>query len=325
MRLFTPLLILLFASFLMIPSGMYGQDLIDFTAKEVKLKTSTGKLYGTLTLPAVKGKVPAILIVAGSGPTDRDGNTTILPGKNNSLKMLAEGLSQKGYAVLRFDKRGVGASKKAGHEESVMRFEHYVADATAWLRWLRKQKFSDKVIIAGHSEGALVSMLAVQEAGADAFVSIAGPGQNAADLLGMQLSGLPQALRKEAREILGKIKAGETVEEVRPQLQSVFRPSVQPYLHSWFAYTPTEEIKKLNMPMLIVQGTTDLQVLETEMTLLAEASPDAKSLLVEGMNHVLKPAPMNPGANSATYMNPNLKLSPDLLKGLTKFLAEHLK
>jgi pimeloyl-ACP methyl ester carboxylesterase len=103
----------------------------------IALDTASGTVAGTLRLPDAGGKAPAVLIVAGSGPTDRDGNNTMIPGHNDSLKMLADALAQAGYASVRYDKRGIGASKAAAPDESQMRFDTYVDDAAAWIAKLK--------------------------------------------------------------------------------------------------------------------------------------------------------------------------------------------
>src|SRR5438105_3808785 len=145
-------------------------------------------LHSTLLLPKEMSKpMPVVLLLSGSGPTDRNGNSPMLPGKNNSLLMLAEGLASNGIASLRYDKRGVGESAGAMVAEADLRFETYVDDAQAWCEQLRKDKRFSAVIIAGHSEGSLVGMLAAKQCNADVFISISGAGRAAADILRTQL------------------------------------------------------------------------------------------------------------------------------------------
>src|SRR5262245_27814461 len=142
----------------------------------VKLTTATGTIAGTLTVPATPGKVPVALIIAGSGPTDRDGNTSALPGKNDAYKLLAAGLANGGIASVRYDKRGIGESQAAASGgEAALRFDMYIDDAAAWVDQLRRDARFSKVIVVGHSEGSLLGMIAARKAKADGFVSIAGP------------------------------------------------------------------------------------------------------------------------------------------------------
>jgi uncharacterized protein len=213
-------------------------------------------LHSTLLLPKDTSKpIPVVLLLSGSGPTDRNGNSPILPGKNNSLLMLADGLASNGIASLRYDKRGVGESAGAMMAEADLRFETYVDDAVSWCEQLRKDKRFSAVIIAGHSEGSLIGMLAAKRCNADAFISISGAGRVAADILRTQLAGkLPPELAKQNDAILKNLEAGKTTENAPPELAAIYRPSVQPYLISWFRYDPAKSIAELTVPVLIVQA-----------------------------------------------------------------------
>src|SRR5579859_7330981 len=107
---------------------------ITTTAEElVQLKTPSGTIYGTLLVPSAPKRMPVVLLIAGSGPTDRNGNSAMLPAPNNSLKMLAEALAARNIASLRYDKRGIGESKAAMTAEKDLRFDTYVDDAVAWV------------------------------------------------------------------------------------------------------------------------------------------------------------------------------------------------
>ena len=292
-------------------------------SKEVTLETETGTLYGTLLRPAAEGTFPVALIIAGSGPTDRNGNSP-LGVNSNYLKMLADSLARHGIASLRYDKRGVAASQAAGLDESALRFDHYVADAVAWIEQLQQDERLTQVAVLGHSEGSLIGMLAAQQSSVAAFVSLAGAAQSADSLILEQLREQPAAIREEAQATFGELRQGRTVANVSPGLQALFRPSVQPYLISWIKHHPAEIIAELSVPILIVQGTTDLQVPEAEAQRLAVAQPQAELVIIEGMNHVLKNAPTDPVANGATYANPALPLADGLVASLVAFLGKHL-
>lgn len=288
----------------------------------VELETTTGTLHGTLLLPeATTAPYPVVLIIAGSGPADRDGNTTVLPGKNNSLKLLAEGLAARGIASLRYDKRGIAGSKEAGPaSEADVRFEMYVDDAAAWVRQLRGDERFSTVTVVGHSEGSLIGMIASRQAGASGFVSIAGPGRRADLVILDQLRMQAPPLAAEAERIFATLTAGSRVDSVPPMLAVLFRPSVQPYLISWLRYDPAREIAKLSTPVLIAQGTTDMQVKAEEAQILASASPAARLLVVEGMNHVLKAAPLDYGKQVASYGDPSLPVVPQLIEAIGDFV-----
>jgi pimeloyl-ACP methyl ester carboxylesterase len=287
----------------------------------VTLTTASGQLAGTLALPATQAQAPVALIIAGSGPTDRDGNSKLLPGHNDSLRMLAAALADNGVASLRYDKRGVGASAAAMTSESALRFDSYVDDAGAWLRRLRADPRFTGIIVIGHSEGSLIGMLAAQRAGADAFVSVSGVAQAASTMLRTQLTGkLPPDLAAENERILAALERGELAQAVPAPLASLYRPSVQPYLVSWIKYVPLDHIAALRMPVLIVQGTTDIQVGVDQANALRAARPDAALAIIPGMNHVLKLVPADPSQQQASYADPTLPVAPQLVGAVVDFV-----
>lgn len=312
----------LIACFIALPLSLL---FVGYTAQssefvEVHIPTSTGTLYGTQIIPKSDVPKPVVLIIAGSGPTDRNGNNP-LAGQNNSLKLLAEGLAGRGIASIRYDKRGIGESSAAGPEEVNLRFDTYVEDAALWIQQLQEDSRFSSVTVIGHSEGSLIGMLAIQKAGADAFVSIAGPAQNASQVLRDQLRPrLPDALWQQSEQILTALEQGNTVTSVPPELNMLYRSSVQPYLISWFRYTPAQEITRLTVPVLIVQGTTDIQVPVSEAQALKMAQPDAELRIIEGMNHVLKAVPLDPEQQNASYSDPTLPIVPELVEGISQFI-----
>jgi alpha-beta hydrolase superfamily lysophospholipase len=278
-------------------------------------------VHGTLLVPAGRGKFPLALLIAGSGPMDRDGNSALLPGANNSLKLLAEGLADHGIASLRYDKRGIGKSASKTFNEAELRFETYVDDAAAWVEQLRRDSRFSTITVVGHSEGSLIGILAVQRSAADAFISVAGPARPAGQVLRTQLRPqLKPALWRASEQILGALESGRTIESVPPPLLALYRPSVQPYLISWFRYTPAREIARLSVPVMIVQGTTDIQVDVAEAKALLEAYPGASPVIVEGMNHVLKLVPANAIQQRVSYSNPSLPVVPKVMDEISKFV-----
>jgi pimeloyl-ACP methyl ester carboxylesterase len=262
------------------------------------------------------------LLIAGSGPTDRDGNTPLIPGANNSLKLLAHALAQKGIASLRYDKRGIGASREAFTAEENLRFDTYVEDARAWLRLLRQDSRFSTLVVIGHSEGSLIGMIAAEEGSAQGFVSLEGAGERADRLIRRQTEAqsLEPATKERIDQILAELVAGRSIEVDEPDLQTLFRPTVQPYLISWFHYDPQSEIGKLKVPILIVQGSTDIQVGSEQADALGKGAPGAQTMRLEGMNHVLKKAPADRRANMAAYSDPKLPLAPRLADGIAEFI-----
>ena len=291
------------------------------TQEDVTLQTATGEVFGTLELPAAQTPVRVALIIAGSGPTDRNGNTPALPGSNNSLKMLADGLAARGIASLRYDKRGIAASRAAMTSESDIRFNHFIEDAEAWVRQLRADMRFSTITIVGHSEGSLIGMVAAREASADAFVSLEGAGRKAQDILAEQLkSQLPPEMLTQTDRILAALTAGTIPDSVPPMLAPLFRTSVMPYLISWFKYDPAVEIGKLSGPVLIVQGTTDIQTSMTDANALATGNPSARFIQIEGMNHILKEVSGDRMAQIPKYSDPSLPVAPKLLDEIAAFI-----
>jgi hypothetical protein len=284
---------------------------------------TAGPIHGTLLLPSDMSKpVPVVLLIAGSGPTDRDGNTAMIGGHNDALKMLATDFAMNGIASLRYDKRGIAASAGAMTKESDIRFDAYIDDAVAWCNQLHEPRFS-RVVIAGHSEGSLIGMVAAKKCGAAGFISLEGPGFPAADLLRTQFKGhLPEPLIAKNEAILKSLEAGKTVDDTPPELAALYRPSVQPYLISWFHYDPAKEIAALTIPILVVQGTTDIQVSLDDAKRLAAANPRAKLVVIEGMNHILKMVSGDLQAQLPSYGDPKLQLSEKLTPQLVQFVRQ---
>ena len=274
--------------------------------QSVSLDTPTGKINGKIGLPDAE-KPPIVLLIAGSGPTDMDGNTNSggFSMKNNSLKLLAEGLAQRGIATLRFDKRGIASSSAATKKERDLRFEDYVTDVQGWIdRLSEDSRFSD-VFVLGHSEGSLIGMLA----------SVDNP-----KVKGF-ISGQPAEVRHLVKSINDSLKAGKEVSNIPMGLMALFRPSVQPYLISWYRYNPQEVIAKLRQPVLIIQGDKDVQVSEEDAKLLEQSLPKAQFQILKDMNHVLKTCEsVDMQVQQATYANPDLPVQEDLLITIEKFV-----
>jgi hypothetical protein len=286
----------------------------------IVLETGRGTIYGTLEIPKGDDLVPVALIISGSGPTDRDGNN-ILAGKNNSLKFLAEGLALKGIATVRYDKRGVAGSAAAGIKEEDLRFDTYIQDAESWGNLLKKDQRFTRLVIIGHSEGALIGAITCRKIGAQGFVSIAGSGRPAFELIETQLKkNAPPDLLSESKIVLDQLRQGKTTEKISPSLMALFRLSVQPYLISWFSYSPEQELSQISVPSLIVQGTTDLQVGTSDAERLLKSNKLARPLILNGMNHVLKTVPDNIELQKKSYGDPNLPVSQELIDKIAVFI-----
>ncbi|XAH23707.1 alpha/beta fold hydrolase [Xylophilus sp. GW821-FHT01B05] len=301
-------------------------DTPGYTEQPLALATATGALQGSLVLPEGRARMPVVLIIAGSGPTDRNGNSSLLPGPSNSLKMLAAALAEAGFASLRYDKRGIAASAPAAAREADLRFDLYVQDAADWVRLLRADSRFSAVAVVGHSEGSLIGMLAARQAGAQAFVSIAGPAQGAAAVLRQQFARkqLPPDLAARNEAILSALEQGRPAADVPQSLALFYRPGIQPYLISWFSHVPATEFAQLGIPTLVLQGDTDTQVRTDEAEALQRAKPDTELRIVKGMNHVLKLVPADPALQRASSSDPTLPLAPELPRAIARFLSRVL-
>ncbi|TVZ25443.1 hypothetical protein JM83_0355 [Gillisia sp. Hel_I_86] len=271
---------------------------------------------GTLTTPVDLEHPNLVILIQGSGPTDRNGNGFMM--KNNGSKLIAKELAENEIASYRFDKRIFKMNKLKIREEELS-FEDFIQDVSDILDYFKAQDKYKKIIVAGHSEGSLIGMLAAQNK-ADAFISLAGAGRSIDHIIVDQLAKQSPELAENSENAFKEIKERGKTSNYNPLLQSVFRPSVQPFLKSWMKYNPTEEIAKLNIPVLIINGSFDIQVDTTEANLLAEANPNAKLVILDKMNHVFRKIEGDNLENTKAYNEPNRPLHPELIPILVDFI-----
>jgi len=290
------------------------------TPGSVTIKSADATLKGTLTVPDDAGKVPVVLIIAGSGPTDRNGNTVQMGIKPNTYLLLANAFKQNNIATLRYDKRLVGQST-ATRTQAQTAFEDMINDAVSCIKFLKADGRFSKIIIAGHSEGSLIGMIACQREKVDGFISLAGAGFPLDQVLERQIKVSAPGLYDKVVPIVDSIKAGQRVKQkLDPGFETIFGASLQTYMHSLFQYKPQQEIAKLTVPVLIVQGTTDIQVSLADAFNLKEVKANARFQIVNGMSHILKQGPADRQQNAATYNKPDLPLHPELVPVLVSFI-----
>lgn len=290
------------------------------TETPLELKTLSGAIRGTLAMPKqVSGKVPVVLIIASSGPTDRDGNKPKFNQNPDSYKLLAYALAKNGIASVRYDKRLIGEVVTPS-KETQLRFDDYIDDAVTLMGTLREDERFSKVVVLGHSEGSLVGMLATIGQPVNGFIAVEGESLQGDKLMTEQLKGQPDYITQGFKQITDSLRRGKTYDKVDPKLYSVARVSVQPYLMTWMRFDPVKEIKKVKVPTLLIQGTTDLQVTAADAERLKKGKSDAKVVMITGMNYVLKEAPATQATNLATYNQPELPIKPELVTAITDFV-----
>jgi pimeloyl-ACP methyl ester carboxylesterase len=277
------------------------------TMDTVSIQFPDGQLEGTLSIADSDEKTPVVYIIAGSGPNDRDGNQPSM--KSNAHLMVSDALLSEGISTLRVDKRMSGNSIFEKKSEEDVTFDFFVEDAKRWVDYLDSLNIFSDIILIGHSQGSLVAILAAQNnEKINGVISLAGAGSPIDQILRKQIYAQLPIAKKELDPIIDALVVGERVDSVPIYFHQIVRPSVQPFLISWMKYNPTEEIAKLNIPVAIVQGTTDLQVSQDEAEKLHSAYPSSKLIIVDGMNHIMKKAPMDRMENMATYSDPDLPL-----------------
>jgi len=289
--------------------------------EEVSILSTDIELHGTLIKPNENTNT-VVLIISGSGNTDRNGNTLGINYTNNSLKMVAESLAENNIASLRFDKRGVGKSISDSLSAESLKFEDYANDAANWITYLKKD--FDTVIVMGHSIGGLIGTLAIQQSKANKLITLAGIASSGYETLKRQLStNQPEFVTEAALPILEKLNNNERVDSVPGFLNTLFSPKIQGYLISWLSYDPKVEIKKLDIPVMVIQGTTDIQITVEEAQEMAKANPNSKLVIIQNMNHVLKEIDTTEiSKNIATYSNPDLPLHNELMKSIITFIEK---
>ncbi|WP_210203052.1 alpha/beta hydrolase [Pseudaminobacter soli (ex Li et al. 2025)] len=284
-----------------------------------------GPLKGTLHAAAASN-APVVLIIPGSGPTDRDGNSR-LGVQASSYRLLAEGLGRRGISSVRIDKRGMFGSATAISDANNVTIGDYADDVHAWISSIRQKTGSDCVWVLGHSEGGLVALAAAarDETGICGLLLVAAAGRPLGEVLREQLRANPAnaPILDQALSAIAQLEAGKPVDasKLNPALLPLFHPSVQRFLMNALSYDPAQLLAKIRKPVLILQGQRDIQVSEEDARRLAEANPKAELRVLPDVNHVLKEVTSDDrAANIATYADPNLPLAPGVVDAITEFV-----
>jgi pimeloyl-ACP methyl ester carboxylesterase len=306
---------LLYVLILIASKAAFSQNTPLFKTENIAINSL---LNGTLYAPIKQNNATKLVIlIAGSGPTNRDGNQIGLT--NNSLKLLAESLVNNGIAVYSYDKRIFAQMASGKLDETSLTFDNFIDDAKAVILYFKNQKKYHSITVAGHSEGALIGMVAAN-GNANAYISIAGAGRPIDEVLLEQIEKQAPFLKEEVEKSLATLKSGNTFELKNQMLASLFRASVQPYMISWIKYNPQNEIKKLQIPSLLINGDKDIQVSVQDAQLLQQAQPNAQLHIIPNMNHIFKVIKGDDTENKASYTNPELPICVELTSIITTFI-----
>lgn len=285
----------------------------NFSATELSINRHVD---GTLLTPDGIEQPPLVIFIAGSGPTDRNGNQALM--KNDMLKKLAESLSERGIATFRYDKRVVKQLRTRNLNKNI-RFDDFVTDAKSVINHF-KSTYSN-LIVAGHSQGSLVGLLAL-DAGANGFISLAGAANSIDQIILEQISKSAPFFTADTKRVLDLLKSGQTTTDFPPALSSIFNLDLQPFMSNWMQYNPKDLIKKLEIPVLIINGTKDLQVAITEAQQLKEAKEEAQLEIIENMNHLLFEINGDDLVNSKSYNDNSYVVMPQVIEIITAFITK---
>lgn len=291
--------------------------------KEISITSAVGsKLYGTLLSKNKEQKIA--IIVAGSGPTDRDGNSA-LGEKTNDYEMLAHSLDSQNIATFRYDKRGVAKSLVPNFKESDLVFNDYVKDAENIFDYLHDTLGFKNIFFIGHSEGSLIALLASQKKKVAGYISVAGAGRPIDVILEEQLQKqpLPDSVKQQIPQIFNQLKKGKEVNNFPEMLAPLFRKSIQPYMISWLKYSPKLEIKKLNCPVLIIQGGCDIQVKVADANNLHNENKKSGLAIIPNMSHTLKDAGQDCINQQKTYTDGSMPIDPVLVNDIVRFIKKN--
>lgn len=285
-----------------------------YTSKEV---TISKHINGTLLTSIDANKPDLAILIAGYGPTDRDGNQNFL--KTNNIKKLAIGLTKNGIATFRYDKRIVKQIRQNNVDKNLS-FDDFVTDAIDVLDYFKNLNQYNKIYIVGHDQGSLIGMLAAKDK-ADGFISIAGAGQTIDSVIIEQIEKTAPQFTADTKRIFNILKSGKTTTDYPVALSSIFNIETQRFFMSWMKHNPVDIISTLNVPTLIINGTKDLQVSEAEALLLKEAAKDASIQIIKNMNHVMVTIAGDDLENSKSYNESQRPLADGLLEKIISFIT----
>lgn len=296
--------------FLLLTGFVFSQT----QSEEILLKNDSIELPGTLTF--TKENSPLLIWVHGSGNIDRNGNQ--LPViKADYIKQFRDSVTKKGIAFYSYDKRTAVAKNIKYLKETV--FEDFVADLQIVIDYFKLKKHFSSITLIGHSQGALTAMLATKSV--DKYISLAGTSRAMDKIMEEQIAkNSPMALDT-VKAYFKELRATGTLKYVNPFLKSLFAKQNLAFINSWMQYVPVKEIKKIAIPILIINGTKDLQVPVSDARALHKSNPKSELVIIENMNHLLKHIEKD-ADNLKSYYSPDYPLSSELITVITTFVVK---
>jgi len=302
--------------------------------REVRFSGADGAtLAGTLLLPLVSEiqRVPGVVLIAGSGPTDRDGNNPLIPVRVDVLKMIAERLAAAGIGTLRYDKRGIGRSTMRPRggldiEERFFHWDNFVADAVAAHAELLRQDEIKNYATAflGHSEGGLLAIAATAAMGArrpHGLVLASTPGRRLRDIVRAQIGRNAPTLVAAADRLMSTIlETGHVPANASAELQLIFPPYAGPFLQAALSFDPAAVLAHLDNACLLVHGSADIQIvplgdIQPLLDTLRQRAAPGEALVVPAVSHNLK---VVSGPNDPGFEGP---LAPPIAAKLAEWLG----
>ena len=292
-----------------------GQELL---IKE-EIVTINNYIAGTLLSNGSIESQDLVIIIGDSGPTDRNGNQNFL--KSNTLKKLATALTSDSIASFRYDKRIVKQIRR-GNVNMKITFDDFVTDAKSVINYFKSQNIFSNIYVIGHGQGSLVGMLSLED-NVDGFISVAGSGKDIGDVIIDQVNNTARQYIEDTRRVIKSLKEGKTTRDYPQALAAMFNLETQPFMISWMAYNPSEVIKNIDIPMLIINGTKDFQVPEEDAKLLANANTNSEFIVIENMNHVLFTIEGDNLENSKSYNESFREINSELTKTILSFIKSN--
>lgn len=276
-------------------------------------------LYGSMVIPPGDSASTVVLLISDGGVIDRDGNTRTY--RNNCLQKLAYTLAAFNIASLRYDKRGVAASRISSSSSPIL-FDDYVRDAGEWINLLRRDGRFRHIVVLGHGQGGLIAMAALSKPGtkADGLILVNCDSHSYDDVIKDRYSKQSFLVKDVVYSIVDSLKNGYDVDFVPVFLSSTLAPARQNFVRSLMSYDPLELLHSMKMPSLIIGGETDIEVSSENAVRLSGANKRSKYVVVSGMNHVMKDCyTMDRDFQVLTYANPAKPLNRSLVEILVSF------